>query len=110
MHGMPVETGTIIIGAGPAGLAVGAELRRAKVPFVMLERGQRIGESWHGHYRRLHLHTPKAHSALPGRAFPKSYPRYPSRQQVIEYLYDYARAFDLQPTFGCEVQGCRRGD
>jgi hypothetical protein len=106
---MTTETDTIIIGAGPAGLAVGAVLRRAKVPLVMLERGQHVGQSWHRHYERLHLHTPKRHSALPFRAYPRSYPRYPSRQQVVDYLEDYARAFDLQPELGCEVRRCVRG-
>jgi indole-3-pyruvate monooxygenase len=106
---MNADAGTIVIGAGPAGLAVGAVLRRAKVSFTMLERAQRIGDSWHHHYDRLHLHTPKRHSALPHRAFPRSYPRYPSRRQMVEYLNDYARAFELEPELGREVQQCTRG-
>ena len=80
---MTAETDVIIIGAGPAGLAVGAVLRRANVPFVILERAERVGESWHRHYDRLHLHTPKSHSALPYRPYPSTYPRYPSRQQFV---------------------------
>ena len=107
---MSAETDTIVIGAGPAGLAVGAALRRANVPFVMLERAERVGESWHRHYDRLQLHTPKSHSALPYRAYPRTYPRYPSRQQVVEYLDDYARAFALEPEFGRDVQRCARGE
>lgn len=108
---MATETDTIIVGAGPAGLAVGATLRRANVPFVMLERAERVGSSWRGHYERLHLHTPKRHSALPHRPFPRDYPTYPSRQQMWEYLEDYARAFDLRPEFGREVERCiRRSD
>jgi cation diffusion facilitator CzcD-associated flavoprotein CzcO len=106
---MTAETDTIVIGAGPAGLAVGAVLRRANVPFVTLERAMRIGESWRRHYDRLHLHTPKSHSALPYRAFPREYPRYPSREQIVEYLDDYARAFELAPEFGRDVQRCLRG-
>jgi indole-3-pyruvate monooxygenase len=106
---MASDADTIVIGAGPAGLAVGAVLRRANVPFVMLERAGRVGESWHHHYDRLHLHTPKSQSALPYRAYPRAYPRYPSRQQVVEYLEDYARAFALEPTFGRDVQRCVRG-
>lgn len=106
---MAVETDTIIVGAGPAGLAVGAVLRRANVPFVMLERGQHVGEAWHRHYERLHLHTPKRHSALPYRPYPRAYPCYPSRRQMAEYLEDYARAFDLQPELRREVRRCARG-
>jgi indole-3-pyruvate monooxygenase len=67
---MTPETDTIVIGAGPAGLAVGAVLRCAGIPFLMLERTERVGDSWHRHYDRLHLHTPKSHSALPYRAYP----------------------------------------
>ena len=106
---MIAETDTIVIGAGPAGLAVGAVLRHANVPFVMLERAKRVGESWHHHYDRLHLHTPKSHSALPYRAYPHTYPRYPSRQQFVEYLDDYARTFELEPEFGREVRRIARG-
>jgi len=100
------ETDTIVIGAGPAGLAVGAALRARNVPFVMLERHDRVASSWHGHYERLHLHTPKSHSALPFLSYPRSYPRYPSRDQVIAYLDEYARAFDIRPHFGQDVVRC----
>ena len=55
---MSGETDTLIVGAGPAGLAAGAVLRRANVPFVILERAQHVGESWRRHYDRIHLHTP----------------------------------------------------
>lgn len=107
---MTKETDTIIVGAGPAGLALGATLRQAGVPFIMLERAQRVGESWHGYYERLHLHTPKRHSALPYRPFPRDFPTYPSRTQVARYLEDYARAFDLRPEFGHEVKRCTRDE
>ena len=103
------EVDTIIVGAGPAGLAVGAELRRSGVPFVMLERGEHVAEAWHHHYERLALHTPKRHSALPGLPFPRDYPTYPSRQQVMAYCDDYARTFGLNPEFGVEVSQCTRG-
>ena len=53
------ETDTVIIGGGPAGLATSACLRRAGVPFVMLERSDRVGAAWHQRYDRLHLHTAK---------------------------------------------------
>ena len=107
---MTSETDIIIVGAGPAGLAVAAVLREAGIPLLILERGQRVGESWHHHYERLHLHTPKRHSALPYRPFPRDYPTYPSRLQVTQYLDEYARAFELKPEFGRRVQHCVRGD
>ena len=98
---------TIIIGAGPAGLAVGACLQRAGIPFTMLEQSDRVGASWHRHYDRLHLHTARAFSELPFAHFPKGTPRYPSRLQVIEYLDAYARQFELMPRFNQQVLSAR---
>ncbi|MCG3116063.1 MAG: NAD(P)/FAD-dependent oxidoreductase [Candidatus Manganitrophus sp. SA1] len=104
----PADHHTIIIGAGPAGLAVGACLKRAGVPFLILEQSDRVGAAWHRHYSRLHLHTDKAHSTLPFVPFPKEVPRYPSRLQVIQYLEMYARQFQLEPRFDQHVVAARR--
>lgn len=98
-----MQTSVIIVGAGPAGLAVGAALARANISFTMLERQPNVAASWRGYYERLHLHTNKGTSALPFMPFPRDYPRYPSRNQVIEYAQSYARAFGLQPRFNEEV-------
>ncbi|HEY6895555.1 MAG TPA: NAD(P)/FAD-dependent oxidoreductase [Rhodanobacteraceae bacterium] len=99
---------TLIVGAGPAGLAVGAALRRAGLPFEIIEQGDAVGASWRRHYDRLRLHTPKETSALPFVPFPKSAPRYPSRDEVIAYLDGYAQTFDLAPLFGVEAVRCER--
>jgi cation diffusion facilitator CzcD-associated flavoprotein CzcO len=106
MH--PNDRETLIVGAGPAGLAVGAALRRKGVPFEIIERSHAVGAAWRRHYDRLHLHTPKQQSSLPFLPFPKSTPRYPSRDEVVAYLEAYARAFDLDPVFGVEVLRCER--
>lgn len=98
---------TIVVGAGPAGLAVGACLKRVGIPCVMLEQTAKVGATWHRHYDRLHLHTAKAYSGLPFVPFPKDYPRYPSRLQVIAYLEAYARQFRLEPRFGQQVIAAR---
>ncbi len=103
-------TETVIVGAGPAGLAVGACLSRAGVPFVILEREERAGSAWRRHYERLHLHTDKARSELPYLPYPKHYPRYPSCEQVISYLENYAAHFGLEPRIGQEVLSARHQD
>lgn len=100
----------IIIGAGPAGLATAACLQRAGIDSLMLEKGNRVGSSWRRHYDRLHLHTDKTRSTLPFMPFPTDYPRYPSRRQVIEYLEDYARRFELDISLAQEVVGARPVD
>lgn len=93
----------IVIGAGPAGLALGACLKAEGLSPVILEREACVGSAWHRHYRRLALHTDKKRSSLPGLPFPPDAPRYVPRAQVVAYLERYAEAFDLQPRFGAEV-------
>ncbi len=112
MPNTQVETLTdvLVVGSGPAGLAVGACLRRAGLDFILLEKEQALAPSWRRHYDRLHLHTDRAHSGLPYLPMPKSFPRYPSREQVIEYLEAYAKAFSLAPRFGAEVVEARQGE
>jgi cation diffusion facilitator CzcD-associated flavoprotein CzcO len=98
----------VVIGAGPAGLAVGAALRKAGTDFVILERKPTIGSSWRGHYERLHLHTIKQMSSLPYRPFPATYPRYVPRALMIEYLDRYAEEFELKPRLGESARSVRR--
>ena len=99
---------TLVIGGGPAGLAAAACLQQAGLRPCVLEKGQAVGTSWRSHYRRLHLHTVKELSALPGLAFPAEAPRYVPRAQVVDYLEAYARHFALQVQTGCEVVSVAR--
>ena len=98
----------IVVGAGPAGLACAATMRGAGLSIVLLEKADNVASAWRRHYDRLHLHTDRNHSGLPGMAMPKSYPLYPSREQVVSYLEAYAARFDIKPTFGTEVVRLRR--
>ena len=100
---------TLIIGAGPAGLAMAGQLAHRGLPFTMLEASEYIGYSWRNHYDRLHLHTVKEHSALPHLPYPASHPTYVSRLQVVEYLEQYAAHFGIQPRFNQKVTSVRRG-
>ncbi len=105
---VPTSTDAVVIGAGPAGLAVGACLQREGVPCIVLERAESVGSRWRTHYDRLHLHTDKTRSALPYLPFPDAAPTYPSRQEVVDYLDAYAAHFGLEPRFGEEVETVRR--
>jgi len=100
---------TIVIGAGPAGLAVAGQLAHRGLPFTILEASDYIGVAWRNHYDRLHLHTVKQYSALPHLPYPANYPTYPSRLQVVEYLEQYAEHFGIKPRFNQRVTGIRRG-
>ena len=98
----------IIVGAGPAGLACAATMRAAGLNVTVLEKADAVGAVWRRHYDRLHLHTDRNRSGLPGLAMPKAYPTYPSRAQVVAYLESYAARFNIKPVFKTTVSRIRR--
>jgi indole-3-pyruvate monooxygenase len=98
----------LVIGAGPAGLATSACLRREGLPHVLLEREARLAAAWYRHYDRLHLHTTKTLSGLPMSPWPKAASRYPARQEVVEYLQAYADEHHIAPRLGVNVHAVQR--
>jgi indole-3-pyruvate monooxygenase len=101
--GGQTQVDTIVVGASAAGLATAACLQRAGVTFAVLEQAPQIAAAWRGHYDRLHLHTNAGLSGLPYHGFPRRFPRYPARDQVVAYLEEYAAHFALAPRFGQRV-------
>jgi len=98
-----MHTKNLIIGAGPAGLAVAGRLSKANESFEVLEQSNQIAHRWYHHYDRLHLHTVKELSHLPFKPFPESYPTYVSRDQLVNYYESYAKEFNINPYFNKAV-------
>lgn len=94
----------LVVGAGPAGLAVAASLRRRGVQPLVVDRGSAVGDSWRARYDRLHLHTPRVQSALPGLPIPRSAGRWVARDDLVRYLGDYAAHHGVEPRFGTVVR------
>jgi putative flavoprotein involved in K+ transport len=85
----------VVIGAGQAGLAMGYFLAREGRRFVVLDGAGDIGSAWRARWDSLTLFTPRRYDALPGLAFPGNPDGYPGRDEVVEYLETYAKAFEL---------------
>jgi len=84
-----------IIGAGPAGLAMAAELAHSGVRSVVLERADAVGASWRERYDRLRLNTCRWTSTLPHSRYAKGTALFPSRDETVRYLEDYAERHRL---------------
>lgn len=95
----------IVVGAGQAGLALGYHLRRVGLRFVLLEAGPEVGHSWRSRWDSLRLFTPAQYANLPGWQFPAPADIYPGKDQVADYLRDYAQRFALPIQLGIEVTG-----
>lgn len=92
-----------VIGGGPGGLAAAVGLRAHGVRAVVLEKSDRVGASWRGHYDCLHLHTTRRLSGLPGLPMPRRFGRWVARDDVLRYLEKYAEHHDLEVVTGVEV-------
>lgn len=101
------DVAIVIVGAGPAGLAVAASLGRHGLRSRLLERGDTPGSAWASHYGHLRLHTSRAISELPGlRLWTAT--SYATRREFHRYCEDYARELSLDIETRCEVTGLRR--
>jgi indole-3-pyruvate monooxygenase len=100
----------LIVGAGPAGLATAACLKQRGIEALVLEAGPSVGTAWRNHYDRLHLHTVKEKSHLPGVPFDRALPRYVSRADFVAYLDAYAAQFAIVPRTGEVVRRVAAGE
>jgi putative flavoprotein involved in K+ transport len=100
----------VVAGAGAAGLAAAAILKRRGVDPLVLERTDQVASSWRSRYDSLRLNTPRVTSTLAGYRMPRRYGRWPVRDDVIEYLEEYARRHELRIQFGTELSRVERAD
>jgi len=100
--------GTVVVGGGQAGLAVGYHLRQRGLPFVILDAHPRIGDSWRTRWDSLRVFTPARYDGLPGMRFPAPRGSYPGKDQVADFLERYAERFDLPVRTDTRVDAVRR--
>jgi Predicted flavoprotein involved in K+ transport len=107
---LPVRVRAVVLGAGPGGLAVAAELGRAGVETLVLDKADRVGASWSTHYDRLHLHTARGLSHLPGQRIPARFGRWVARDDLLAYFADYARRHRLDVRLGVTATEVERAE
>src|SRR4051794_41444415 len=100
----------VVIGGGQAGLAIGYFLAEQDRAFTILEAAGEPAAAWRARWDSLRLFTPVRRDSLPGRAFPGDADSYPDRDQVVAYLADYARHFELPVELDSRVLAVRGAD
>ena len=94
---------TLIIGGGQAGLAVGYYLAKRGLSFQIVDANARVGDAWRNRWDSLRLFSPARYSGLAGLRFPLRGDAFPTKDQMADYLVDYARRFHLQVRNGITV-------
>jgi putative flavoprotein involved in K+ transport len=84
----------LVIGAGPAGLAVAASLKTEGVPFMLVDRRGTTGGAYNEIDPAVTLASPRRYTALPGLA-PDPGGEYVTAGEIRRYLERYAKNFEL---------------
>jgi putative flavoprotein involved in K+ transport len=106
----PERIHTVIIGAGQAGLAAGYHLSRRNIPFLIVDAHPRIGDSWRNRWDSLRLFTAARYNGLPGMKFPGPMHRFPTKDEMGDYLESYAARFGLAVRTSFKVDRLSRQD
>ncbi|WP_200809099.1 NAD(P)/FAD-dependent oxidoreductase [Demequina sp. NBRC 110051] len=107
---------TLIIGAGPAGLAAARALTEQGLPYDHVERHSDVGGLWDidspgtPMYESAHFISSRTMSGFPGYPMPENYPDYPNHRQILAYLRSFAAdaALTDRITFHTEVVAIER--
>lgn len=92
---MAEHADVLVVGGGQAGLVVSWFLSRAGVEHLVLDAERRLGDAWRRRWDSLQLFSAAGYSALPGLPFPGDPEHFPGKDEVADYLEDYAQAFQL---------------
>jgi putative flavoprotein involved in K+ transport len=101
---------TVIIGGGQAGLSVGYHLAKRRTPFIILEAHDRVGDSWRTRWDSLRLFTPARFDGLDGLRFPGPPNYFPTKDEMADFLEEYAKRHDLPVRTGVRVDRLSRSN
>jgi putative flavoprotein involved in K+ transport len=101
---------TVIIGGGQAGLAMGYHLSKRDQSFVILDSEERIGDAWRNRWNSLRLFTPALFSSLPGLPIQAPNWSFLTKDEMADYLVDYAVHFNLSVQTGVAVDCLSKED
>lgn len=85
----------LIIGGGQGGMSLGARLASIGVPYLILEKNSRAGDSWRNRYPSLCLHDPVWYDHMPYIPFPEGWPVFTPRDRMADWLEMYAKVMEL---------------
>ncbi len=112
-----LDVDAVVIGAGPAGLAAAAALRRRGLTYRHFEKGSMVGGLWRidndngaaAAYASLHLNSSRLRTQFPSYPMPDEWPDYPSHGLVARYFQAFADDHGLTEriTFNAAVTAVR---
>lgn len=94
----------VVIGSGPSGLACAAALRRRGIDPLVIEKEAAVAAAWRKRPDGLTLIAGRRASAMPGARFPREVGTFPTRDQLVGHLEQFARHHRLRVRTGVAVE------
>ncbi len=89
----------IIVGSAQAGLSMAYHLKQMGKSFLVVDKEDKIGESWLSRWDSLKLFTPTEFNHLEGMEFPSPKGHYPNKYEVAAYFEAYVEKFEIPIQF-----------
>lgn len=99
------EPDVLVVGAGQAGLSVGAQLSHLRIDTLIVDRNQRIGDNWRNRYHALTLHNQAHVNHLPFMPFPSGWPAYIPKDKLAGWFEAYAESLELNTWPATDFEG-----
>ncbi len=100
----------LVVGAGQAGLSIAARLGQLDVDTLIIERNERIGDSWRKRYRSLVLHDPVWYDHMAYLPFPKHWPVFTPKDKLADWFESYASSMELNVWTRTELRSATYDD
>ena len=100
----------VVVGGGQAGLATSHHLTRVGIEHVVLDASARVGDTWRDRWDSLELFTAAGIDGLPGMPFPLPAAGLPTKDQMADYLTEYAARNQAPIAHGVRVDGLDRSE
>lgn len=93
--GTTIRPFVVIIGGGQCGICLGARLKLLNVPYIIIDKNERAGDSWRNRYKNTTIHTPISFGHLPYIPFPKHWPNFLQKDQLADWYEMYTKVMEL---------------
>ncbi|KAK0533605.1 hypothetical protein OC835_002961 [Tilletia horrida] len=97
------QPAVVIVGSGQAGLSLAARLKMLGVPALILEKHERVGDSWRKRFRQLTLHDNTQYNHMPLLPFPAFWPRFTAKDKLADFFESYASMLELNVWTGATL-------
>ncbi|KAJ5627946.1 hypothetical protein N7490_010174 [Penicillium lividum] len=89
------EPTVLVIGAGQAGLNMGARLQNLGLSCLIVDKHERVGDNWRKRYRTLVTHDPAEFTHMAYLPFPQNWPQFTPKDKLGDWFEAYASIMEL---------------